>query len=40
MIQNLGKIDIVLTSMTGTLTENQTSLKEIYYDGKIHSLEG
>ena len=40
MIENLGKIDLVLTSMTGTLTDNQTSLKKIFYNGKAYNLEG
>jgi P-type E1-E2 ATPase len=39
VIENLGKVDLVMTDKTGTLTENEMILRRFYVDGKVWNVQ-
>lgn len=39
-VETLGEADVIVTDKTGTLTKNQMTVKEIFFDGKNYHVKG
>ncbi len=39
-VETLGEINVIVTDKTGTLTKNEMTVKDIYFDGEMYSVTG
>lgn len=40
VVESLGSVDAILTDKTGTLTENQMTVKRLYFSGRVYEVTG
>jgi len=40
VVESLGSVDVIVTDKTGTLTENQMTVKRLFFSGKVYEVTG